>query len=71
MIEHDRVIRDAQFWGMRVNFRPLPSLEIGLSRSAQWCGKDRPCDLDTFIDVIRQIVRFWIDTVILPTKVIP
>jgi len=52
ILEHDRVVRDAQFWGMRVNFRPIPSLEIGLSRSAQWCGKDRPCDLDTFIDLL-------------------
>ena len=35
------------------------------------CYICKPLDLDTFIDVIRQIVRFWIDTVILPTKVIP
>lgn len=52
ILEHERVVPDAQFWGMRVNFRPIPSLEIGLSRSAQWCGKDRPCDLDTFIDLL-------------------
>jgi len=52
ILEHERVVPDAQFWGMRVNFRPIPSLEIGLSRSAQWCGKDRPCDLDTFFDLV-------------------
>ena len=52
LLEHDRVVPDAQFWGARFNFRPFPSLEIGLSRSAQWCGKDRPCDLDTFIDLL-------------------
>ncbi len=52
ILEHERVVPDAQFWGMRFNFRPIPSLEIGLSRSAQWCGKDRPCDLDTFIDLV-------------------
>ena len=52
ILEHDRVVPDAQFWAARFNFRPIPSLEIGLSRSAQWCGKDRPCDLDTFIDLL-------------------
>jgi hypothetical protein len=38
-------------WGMRVNFRPLDSLEIGLSRTAQWC---RPgvCDFGAFGDVL-------------------
>jgi hypothetical protein len=38
-------------WGMRVNFRPLRSLEIGLSRTAQWC---RPgvCDASAFGDVL-------------------
>jgi hypothetical protein len=27
-------------------------LEIGLSRTAQWCGDERPCDLDAFADVL-------------------
>lgn len=38
-------------WGMRVNFRPVKSLEIGLSRTAQWC---RPgvCDFSAFGDVL-------------------
>ena len=52
ILEHDRVVPDTQFFGMRFNFRPMPSLEIGISRSAQWCGKDRPCDLDTFSDLL-------------------
>ena len=38
---------------MRFTFKPLQSLEIGLSRSAQWCGDDRPCDFDTFWDLFR------------------
>lgn len=46
-----RVINDARFFGMRVNFKPHPSLEIGLSRTAQWCGDGRPCGLDTFWDM--------------------
>jgi hypothetical protein len=50
-LEKDRVVPNAQFFGMRVNFRPIPSLEIGISRSAQWCGDGRPCDASTFVDL--------------------
>lgn len=51
-LESDRVVPEARFWGLRVNFRPIPSLEIGLSRTAQWCGDGRPCDSDTFVDLL-------------------
>lgn len=51
-MESDRVVPDAQFFGMRFNFKPIPSLEIGLSRTAQWCGEGRPCDFDTFADLL-------------------
>ncbi len=51
-LEEERVVPEAQFFGMRFNFRPIPSLEIGVSRSAQWCGDGRPCDLDTFVDLL-------------------
>jgi len=51
-LEKEREVPNAQFFGMRFNFRPLPSLEIGLSRTAQWCGDDRPCDFDTFVDLL-------------------
>ncbi|MDH3614650.1 MAG: capsule assembly Wzi family protein [Gammaproteobacteria bacterium] len=51
-LEKERAVPDAQFFGMRFNFRPIPSLEIGLSRTAQWCGDDRPCDFDTFVDLL-------------------
>ena len=47
----DRHVPNAQFFGMRFNFRPLRTLEIGLSRTAQWCGDDRPCDFSTFGDL--------------------
>lgn len=50
--ETDREIPNARFFGMRFNFRPLPSLEVGLSRTAQWCGNGRPCGLDTFTDLL-------------------
>ena len=49
-LENDRAVPNARFLGLRLNFRPLDSLEIGLSRTAQWCGNgDRPCDLDTLV----------------------
>lgn len=50
-MDSDRAVANARFFGMRFNFRPLPSLEIGLSRAAQWCGDGRPCDFDTFVDL--------------------
>lgn len=43
---------NAQLFGMRVTWKPHPRLEVGISRSAQWCGDGRPCDLDTFWDLI-------------------
>jgi hypothetical protein len=33
---------DAQLFGMRFTWKPHPRLEIGLSRSARWCGDGRP-----------------------------
>ena len=51
-LEEERHIPDAQFFGMRFNFRPLHSLEIGLSRTAQWCGEGRPCNASTFSDLL-------------------
>lgn len=45
-------VPDAWFFAARVNFRPTRWLEIGLSRTAQWCGEGRPCDLETFADLL-------------------
>ena len=50
-MEEEREVPNAKFFGMRFNFRPLRSLEIGLSRTAQWCGDGRPCDFSTFGDL--------------------
>lgn len=33
------------FLGLRLSLRPLRGVEIGLSRTAQFCGRGRPCDL--------------------------
>lgn len=51
-LESGRTIPDALFFGLRFNFRPLRSLEIGISRTAQWCGDGRPCDASTFFDLL-------------------
>ena len=51
-MEEERHIPNTKFFGMRFNFRPIPSLEIGLSRTAQWCGDGRPCDFETFVDLL-------------------
>jgi hypothetical protein len=48
----DVAVPDARFFAARVVFRPRSWLEFGLSRTAQWCGEDRPCDLDTFGDLL-------------------
>ncbi len=42
----------AKFFGMRSTWKPHPRLEVGLSRSAQWCGEGRPCDAGTFLDLL-------------------
>jgi hypothetical protein len=50
-LEDDRVVPSAKLFGMRVNFRPLQWLELGLSRTAQWGGDGRPQNFDSFVDV--------------------
>lgn len=51
-MESNRAVANPRFFGMKFNFKPFPSLEIGLSRTAQWCGEGRPCGLDTFLDLL-------------------
>jgi hypothetical protein len=45
-------VEDVRFLAARVNFKPRPWLEFGLTRTAQWCGGDRKCDWDTFTDLL-------------------
>jgi len=47
-MERDRFVPNTRIFAMRVTFKPFPSLELGLSRIAQWCGNGRPCELSTF-----------------------
>jgi hypothetical protein len=52
LLDDDRVVEDGWLWGFRFAFRPLRGLEIGLSRTAQWCGEGRDCDLVSFLRVL-------------------
>ncbi len=47
-LEEERHVPNAKLFGARLVFRPLDSLELGLSRAAQWGGEGRPEDFDTF-----------------------
>jgi capsule assembly protein Wzi len=45
-------VTGVRFFAARVNFKPRRWLEFGLTRTAQWCGGDRACDWDTFVDMV-------------------
>jgi hypothetical protein len=49
---HDVPVPRVRFFAARVNFKPRPWLEFGLTRTSQWCGGDRTCDWDTFVDMV-------------------
>lgn len=51
-LEEERDVPNAHYFAMRLDFRPLKGLQVGLSRSALWCGDGQPCDLDAFLDVL-------------------
>jgi hypothetical protein len=45
-------VPEVRFLATRVNFKPRPWLEAGLTRTAQWCGGDRECSWSTFADML-------------------
>lgn len=51
-MEDGRAVPNTRFFGWRFNFKPTQSLEIGLLRTAQWCGSGRQCDLDAFFETL-------------------
>jgi hypothetical protein len=53
LMDDERVVEDGLLFGLRFSMRPLRGLEIGLSRTAQWCGEGRKCDLEAFFDMLR------------------
>jgi hypothetical protein len=50
--ERDVAVPNVRFLAARMNFRPRPWLEFALTRTAQWCGGDRPCGWRTFTDLL-------------------
>ena len=52
VMDDNRVIDNTLLWGFRLNFKPLDGLEIGLTRLAQWGGKNRPKSFGTFVDLL-------------------
>jgi hypothetical protein len=50
--DHREDFDETRFFGARLTFKPWRHLEIGLSRTAQWCGEGRPCDAQTFWDLL-------------------
>ena len=51
-LEDDRDVSNARFFGLRATVRPARFIEIGLSRTATWCGSGRPCGFSTFGDLL-------------------
>jgi hypothetical protein len=51
-MEDDGPVSNVKFLAARVNFKPRPWLEFGLTRTAQFCGGERSCDWGTFTDVL-------------------
>ncbi|NNF67436.1 MAG: capsule assembly Wzi family protein [Gammaproteobacteria bacterium] len=51
-MEKSRFVPNARFFGARINIRPTKNFELGVSRTAQWCGQGRPCDGSTFKDLL-------------------
>ncbi|MDQ8203739.1 capsule assembly Wzi family protein [Pelagicoccus sp. SDUM812003] len=51
-LEGDRHVPHAKLLGARFTFKPLQSLELGLSRTAQWGGDGRPESWSNLVDLI-------------------
>ncbi len=52
-MDDKRVIKNALLWGFRLNFKPAKNWEVGVTRLAQWGGKNRPGNFSTFVDVLK------------------
>ena len=52
MENHRADFDNTLFWGARFTFRPTRNLEIGLSRTAELCGRGHKCGLGTFADTL-------------------
>lgn len=44
----ERAVDNTLLWSMRLTFKPIHNLEIGVSRASQLCGNGRPCGAETW-----------------------
>jgi hypothetical protein len=51
MENHRPDFNNTLFWGARFTFAPVHGVEIGLSRTAEFCGQGHKCGLSTLFDV--------------------
>jgi hypothetical protein len=51
-LDDDRAIPNARVFSARLNFRPLHSLEVGLTGMGLWCGSGNDCGLDELGDMV-------------------
>lgn len=47
-LEKERAVPEPYLWGLRLNFKPSPYIEIGLQRTALLGGEGRPTNLTTW-----------------------
>lgn len=47
-LEKERVIREPKLWGLRLNLKPMPYVELGIQRTALLGGKGRSEDIGTW-----------------------
>jgi hypothetical protein len=52
MENHRADFDNTLFWGARLTFQPVHGVEIGLSRTAEFCGQGHSCGLGTFWDML-------------------
>jgi len=48
-LEAERVVPEVYFWGLRLNFKPSPYVEIGLQRMSLLGGDGHPQDLEAWV----------------------
>lgn len=51
-LEDDRYVNNALLWGLRITFKPVAALEVGLTRTALWGGDNRPHNSSTFRNLL-------------------
>ena len=51
-LDDDRAVPSSRVFGGRFNFRPLKSLEIGITGLGLWCGSGNDCGLDELGDMV-------------------